>query len=107
VCGTTSSAAPPLEQTWALLLGLARHTVAENTALRTGGPWQSTVDADLHGRRPGVLGLGRIGSRVADVGRDFGTDVHAWSRNLTKERADEAGITLAPSWRNCCAAATS
>jgi phosphoglycerate dehydrogenase-like enzyme len=97
VCGTASSGTPPVEQTWALLLGLARHTVTENTALRTGGPWQSTVGADLHGRRLGVLGLGRIGSRVAQVGQAFGMDVHAWSRNLTKERADEVGVTPAAS----------
>jgi phosphoglycerate dehydrogenase-like enzyme len=97
VCGTASSATPPLEQTWALLLGLARHTVAENTALRAGGPWQSTVGTDLHGRRLGVLGLGRIGSRVAQVGQAFGMDVHAWSRNLAQERAGEAGVTLAAS----------
>lgn len=97
VCGTASSATPPLEQTWALLLGLARHTVAENTALRSGGPWQSTVGTDLHGRRLGILGLGRIGSRVAQVGQAFGMDVHAWSSNLTKDRADEVGVTLAAS----------
>ncbi len=97
VCGTASSGTPPLEQTWALLLGLARHTVEENTALRAGGPWQSTVGADLHGRRLGILGLGRIGSGVAQVGRAFGMDVHAWSSNLTEERADEVGVTLAAS----------
>ncbi|MEU0332765.1 D-2-hydroxyacid dehydrogenase family protein [Streptomyces sp. NPDC006193] len=97
VCGTASSSAPPVELTWALLLGLARDLVTESTALRTGGPWQSTVGADLHGRRLGLLGLGKIGSRVARVGLAFGMQVSAWSQNLTKERADEAGVELAPS----------
>ncbi|MET9686490.1 D-2-hydroxyacid dehydrogenase family protein [Streptomyces coeruleorubidus] len=97
VCGTTSSSTPPVELTWALLLGLARGIVTENNALRTGGPWQSTVGADLHGRRLGLLGLGKIGSRVAQVGLAFGMEVTAWSENLTKERADEAGVHLAPS----------
>lgn len=97
VCGTPSSSTPPVELTWALLLGLARGLVTENNALRTGGPWQSTVGADLHGRRLGLLGLGKIGGRVAQVGLAFGMRVGAWSQNLTKERADEAGVELAAS----------
>ncbi|MFE3440853.1 D-2-hydroxyacid dehydrogenase family protein [Streptomyces sindenensis] len=97
VCGTASSSTPPVELTWALLLGLARGIVPEATALRTGGPWQSTLGADLHGRTLGLLGLGKIGARVAQVGLAFGMDVVAWSKNLTKERTDEAGVTLAAS----------
>ncbi|MEV8535549.1 D-2-hydroxyacid dehydrogenase family protein [Streptomyces sp. NPDC051211] len=97
VCGTESSGTPPVELTWALLLGLARGLVEENTALRAGGPWQSTVGADLHGRRLGLLGLGRIGSRVARIGLAFGMEVAAWSRNLTEPRAAEAGVGLAAS----------
>ncbi|MGX1474794.1 UNVERIFIED_CONTAM: phosphoglycerate dehydrogenase-like enzyme [Streptomyces canus] len=97
VCGTASSSTPPVELTWALLLGLARGIVEESGALRDNGPWQQTVGADLHGRRLGLLGLGKIGSRVARVGLAFGMQVSAWSQNLTKERADEAGVDLAPS----------
>ncbi|MFE2914315.1 D-2-hydroxyacid dehydrogenase family protein [Kitasatospora indigofera] len=97
VCGTGSSATPPVELTWALLLGLARGIVTENTALRTDGPWQSTVGADLHGRRLGLLGLGKTGSRVARVGLAFGMEVTAWSQHLSKERADQVGVELAPS----------
>ncbi|MFJ8029940.1 D-2-hydroxyacid dehydrogenase family protein [Streptomyces sp. NPDC096032] len=97
VCGTASSGTPPVELTWALLLGLARGVVEESTALRSGGPWQSTVGADLHGSRLGLLGLGRIGSRVARVGHAFGMRVGAWSQNLTEERAKEEGVELAAS----------
>ncbi|MFG2981966.1 D-2-hydroxyacid dehydrogenase family protein [Streptomyces sp. NPDC048258] len=97
VCGTASSSTPPVELTWALLLGLARGLVQESTALRDGGPWQQTVGADLHGRRLGLLGLGKIGSRVAQIGLAFGMEVVACSRNLTKERAEAAGVLLAPS----------
>ncbi|MFD7386965.1 D-2-hydroxyacid dehydrogenase family protein [Streptomyces sp. NPDC059852] len=97
VCGTASSSTPPVELTWALLLGLARGIVEESRALRSGGPWQSTVGADLHGRRLGLLGLGRIGSRVAQVGLAFGMRVTAWSQNLTTEYADEVGVHLAAS----------
>ncbi|MFJ8436241.1 D-2-hydroxyacid dehydrogenase family protein [Kitasatospora sp. NPDC094019] len=97
VCGTASSSTPPVELTWALLLGLARGLVEESTALRTGGPWQSTVGADLAGRRLGLLGLGKIGARVARVGLAFDMDVVAWSRNLTGERAAEVGVRRAGS----------
>jgi phosphoglycerate dehydrogenase-like enzyme len=97
VCGTASSSAPPVELTWALLLGLARGIVEESNSLRANGPWQSTVGADLHGRRLGLLGLGKIGGRVAQVGLAFGMEVSAWSQNLTRERADEVGVHLAGS----------
>ncbi|MCN9242582.1 D-2-hydroxyacid dehydrogenase family protein [Streptomyces sp. RY43-2] len=97
VCGTASSSTPPVELTWALLLGLARNLVAESNGLRAGGRWQSTVGTDLHGRRLGLLGLGKIGSRVAQVGLAFGMRVSAWSQNLSKERAEEVGVELAAS----------
>ncbi|MFG2781376.1 D-2-hydroxyacid dehydrogenase family protein [Streptomyces prunicolor] len=97
VCGTASSSTPPVELTWALLLGLARGIVEESNSLRGGGPWQQTVGADLHGRTLGLLGLGKIGSRVAQVGLAFGMRVTAWSQHLTKERADEVGVQLAAS----------
>ncbi|MFI8227485.1 D-2-hydroxyacid dehydrogenase family protein [Streptomyces sp. NPDC085900] len=97
VCGTASSSTPPVELTWALLLGLARGIVQENNAVRADGPWQQTVGADLHGSRLGLLGLGKIGSRVARVGLAFGMHVSAWSQNLTKEYTDEVGVELAPS----------
>lgn len=95
VCGTASFSAPPAELTWALLLGLARGLAAENAALRTGGRWQHSVGADLHGRTLGLLGAGKIGSQVAAVGLAFGMRVQAWSQNLTKERTAEIGVHLA------------
>ncbi|MCZ0980281.1 D-2-hydroxyacid dehydrogenase family protein [Streptomyces diastatochromogenes] len=95
VCGTASSSEPPTELTWALLLGLARHVPAEARALREGGPWQSTVGADLAGRTLGLVGLGKIGAKVARIGLAFGMEVAAWSPNLTEERAAEHGARLA------------
>ena len=67
VCGTESLASAPAELTWALILGLARHLPTEGDNLRS-GRWQSTVGLGLAGRTLGVIGLGRIGSRVAAVG---------------------------------------
>ena len=59
VCGTASHSEPPVELTWALILGLARHVVTENNALRA-GKWQVTVGADLAGRTLGLIGLGKV-----------------------------------------------
>jgi len=97
VCGTDSSPTPPTELTWALILGLARHLPLEVANLRGGGPWQSTIGADLSGATLGILGLGKIGARVAQAGRAFGMNVVAWSQNLTAGQAEEAGVALAPS----------
>ena len=94
VCGTESLATAPAELTWALVLGLARQLVPESTAVRDGG-WQTTVGRDLAGHTLGLLGLGRIGTQVAAVGRAFGMDVVAWSRSLTPERAAQTGVRAA------------
>jgi phosphoglycerate dehydrogenase-like enzyme len=97
VCGTASSSTPPVELTWALILGLARHIVPENTAFRAGGAWQSTIGTDLAGATLGLLGLGKIGTRVATIARAFGMEVLSWSQNLTAERAEAVGATLTSS----------
>jgi len=100
VCGTASRSTPPAELTWALVLALLRGVPQEAAALRQGGPWQSTVGRDLAGATFGVIGLGRIGTRVARVARAFEMDVRAWSPHLTEERAEAAGVRLAPSKRD-------
>ncbi|MFJ5770741.1 D-2-hydroxyacid dehydrogenase family protein [Psychrobacillus sp. NPDC093180] len=97
VCGTASRSEPPTELTWALLLNLARQVTIENKALRNNGPWQSTVGADLFGKRLGLLGLGKIGSRMAVIAQAFGMEVIAWSQNLTIEQTEKHGVLLATS----------
>ncbi|MGD0471937.1 MAG: D-2-hydroxyacid dehydrogenase family protein [Candidatus Velthaea sp.] len=89
--GYTSHGA--IELTWALLLAAVRSIPAEVNSVRDGG-WQVAVGGDLCGRTLGLLGLGRIGSAVARIGRAFEMDVVAWSANLTPERAAEAGARL-------------
>lgn len=90
---TSYTPAPTIEMTWALILASARHIVDENASLRGGG-WQRLIGSDLNGRTLGLLGLGNIGSAVAQIGKAFGMSVIAWSQNLTAERADAAGATL-------------
>src|ERR1700687_419079 len=84
---------PTIEFTWALILALVRNVATENASLRGGG-WQIAVGADLFGKTLGVVGLGNIGSRVAEIGRAFGMNVIAWSQNLTKEKAEASGASL-------------
>ncbi|MDP4024830.1 D-2-hydroxyacid dehydrogenase family protein [Methylobacterium sp. NEAU 140] len=105
VSGTDSSPSPPTELTWALILALARHLAAEGAALRANGPWQSTVGTDLAGATLGLLGLGKIGARVAGIGQAFGMRVVAWSPNLTDARAAEIGVERAASKEALCEAA--
>jgi phosphoglycerate dehydrogenase-like enzyme len=91
VCGTGAHPTGTAELTWALVLAVARHVPEEDAGMRAGG-WQRTVGTDLAGARLGVVGLGRLGTRVARIGQAFGMDVVAWSQNLTDERATEAGV---------------
>lgn len=93
VSSTASRGNGAPELTWALILASARQLRAEENSIRSGG-WQVGVGSDLEGRTLGVMGLGRIGTRVASVGRAFGMSVIAWSANLTAETAQAAGATL-------------
>jgi phosphoglycerate dehydrogenase-like enzyme len=91
VCGTGAHPPGTAELTWALILAVARHIPQEDASVRAGG-WQQTVGLDLAGGRLGIIGLGRLGSRVARIGQAFEMDVVAWSENLTDERAAEVGV---------------
>jgi phosphoglycerate dehydrogenase-like enzyme len=89
VCGTSSVVHPTAELTWGLILSLTRRIAREDSALRA-GRWQTTLGTGLQGRTLGIVGLGRLGTRVAVVARAFGMRVLAWSENLTAARAAEA-----------------
>ena len=92
VCGTPSVGGPTAELAWGLIIGLLRHIPQEDRATRAGG-WQETVGAGLLGKTLGVVGMGKLGARVARVGLAFEMDVIAWSQNLTEERCREVGVT--------------
>jgi phosphoglycerate dehydrogenase-like enzyme len=78
------------ELTWGLMIATVRHMGSEARRMREGG-WQSTVGMILAGRTLGLLGLGRIGKRMAEYARAFGMNVIAWSQNLTDETAKSVG----------------
>jgi phosphoglycerate dehydrogenase-like enzyme len=90
VSGTGGIATGTSELTWGLILALLRHIPTEDRNVRE-GRWQSTLGGDLHGRTLGLIGLGRIGTRVAAVAGAFGMEVIAWSENLTVDEAKERG----------------
>jgi phosphoglycerate dehydrogenase-like enzyme len=91
VCGTGYESHPTIEHTWALILAAARNLSDEVESMRRGG-WQVSVGDGLFGKTLGILGLGRVGSEVARVGRAFGMNTIAWSQNLTAETAAEHGV---------------
>jgi phosphoglycerate dehydrogenase-like enzyme len=91
VCGTGYESHPTIEHTWALILAAARNLSDEVESMRRGG-WQVSVGDSLFGKTLGILGLGRVGSEVARVGRAFGMNTIAWSQNLTAETAAEHGV---------------
>lgn len=93
VCGTTGLPYPTAELTWGLILSLMRQIPREDRATRN-GQWQVSMGLGLQGKTLGLMGLGRLGSQVAEVGRAFKMDLIAWSQNLTAERAAEYGATL-------------
>jgi phosphoglycerate dehydrogenase-like enzyme len=91
-CGTPSHGDPTVDITWGLIIGLMRDLPAQQQALRE-GRWQTSVGTALEGQTLGVVGLGKLGGRVAKVAQAFGMKVIAWSQNLTEARAAETGAT--------------
>ncbi|MCZ6531452.1 MAG: D-2-hydroxyacid dehydrogenase family protein [SAR324 cluster bacterium] len=96
VCGTAGGSMPTFELTWGLIFAITRNIPLEHHETQ-GGAWQSSLGIELDGRTLGLLGLGTIGGRVAEVGRVFGMRVIAWSTNLTAEQARACGAELAAS----------
>jgi len=91
VCGTEINSNPAAEITWALILGLYRNMKQEIDNMFQ-GYWQTTIGTELKGKMLGVIGLGKIGTQVAKVGKAFGMEVCAWSENLNLSHANELGV---------------
>lgn len=86
VSGTSLQPTSTVELTWALILGVVRDLNGEDRRTRA-GQWQQFVPLDLAGSTLGVIGLGKLGSQVADIAHAFGMEVLAWSRHLTSGQA--------------------
>jgi D-3-phosphoglycerate dehydrogenase len=91
ICGTDINPNPTAEITWALILGLMRNMKQEIDNMFQ-GYWQTTVGFELKGKILGLIGLGKIGSQVAKIGKAFGMQVVAWSESLNLSYANEIGV---------------
>ena len=91
VCGTEINSNPTPELTWAFILGLARNFKTEIDNMYQ-GYWQSTIGIELKGKILGLLGLGRVGTEVAKIGKVFGMQLMAWSENLSLDKCKELDV---------------
>ena len=91
ICGTEINSNPTAEITWALILGLMRNIKQEIDNMFQ-GYWQTTLGLELKGKLLGIVGLGKIGSQVASIGKAFGMQVVAWSENLDLTKANKLGV---------------
>ena len=91
VSGTEINTNPTCELTWALILGLARNIKPEIDNMYQ-GYWQTTIGIELKGKILGLIGLGKVGSQVAKIGKAFGMEVMAWSENLSLDKCKELDV---------------
>ncbi len=92
VCGTQWGQDPTAALTMSLILELTRGVGRENARMHAGEAWQAFPGIEIEGRTLGVVGLGKLGSKIAGLAKAFGMKVIAWSPNLTPERAAEVGV---------------
>ena len=94
ICNTgINTTAATAELAFGLVLACARAIPRADASMRAGG-WHTglPVGFALEGRRLGIVGLGKLGSRVAAYGKAFGMEVVAWSQNLTDDAAAAQGV---------------
>jgi len=91
VSGTDINSNPTCELTWTLILGLARNVKVESENMYQ-GYWQTTIGVELKGKILGLIGLGKVGSQVAKIGKAFGMQVMAWSENLDLNKCKELEV---------------
>jgi D-3-phosphoglycerate dehydrogenase len=96
-CSTETTGNPTTAIAIGLMLELTRRIGYESERLKNGALWQSTVGTDIEGKTLGLIGLGRLGSKVATIAQALGMKVVAWSQNLTAERCAAFGAELAAS----------
>jgi phosphoglycerate dehydrogenase-like enzyme len=95
VCGTPGFGNPTAGLAIGLMLELTRRMGYENARMKAGEPWQVTIGPDLEGHTLGVIGLGKLGARVAKIAQALGMKVIAWSQNLRPEKCREVGVEYA------------
>jgi phosphoglycerate dehydrogenase-like enzyme len=95
LCGTQWARDPTAPLTMGLILELTRNIGRENARMHAGEALQKFVGTEIEGKTLGIVGLGKLGSKVAGMAKVFGMNVIAWSPNLTPEKCKEAGVGYA------------
>ena len=95
LCGTTFARDPTAPLTMGLILELTRNIGRESACMHAGEPWQTHLGIEIEGRTLGVIGLGKLGTKVSKLAQAFGMNVIAWSPNLTPDKCKEVGVTYA------------
>jgi phosphoglycerate dehydrogenase-like enzyme len=93
LCGTTFARDPTAPLTMGLILELTRNIGRESARMHAGEPWQTHLGIEIEGRTLGVVGLGKLGTKVSKLAQAFGMTVIAWSPNLTPEKCKDVGVT--------------
>jgi D-3-phosphoglycerate dehydrogenase len=96
-CGTDTTGNPTTGIAIGLILEVTRRIGHESECLKRGAPWQSTLGVDIEGKTLGLIGLGRLGAKVATIAQALGMKVTAWSQNLDPERCATLGVAFSPS----------
>ncbi len=91
VCGTKINPNPTAELAWSLILGLARNLKQETDNMFQ-GYWQTSIGLELKGKMLGLIGLGKIGTQMANIAKAFGMQVSAWSENLDLTHANKLDV---------------
>ncbi len=83
------------ELTIGLIISLARRIPLLDQRVKTGG-WREDwmVGIELKGKTLGIIGLGRIGSRVASIAKMLGMQVIAYDPYIPKTKAEQIGVEL-------------
>src|SRR6266478_40205 len=95
LCGTQWARDPTAPLAMGLILERTRNIGRENARMHAGEPLQKFVGMEIEGRTLGVIGLGKLGTKVSRLAQAFGMNVIAWSPNLTPEKCKEVGVTYA------------
>src|SRR5439155_1461766 len=82
LCGTQWGRDPTAPLTMGLILELTRNIGRENARMHAGEPLQKFVGMEIEGRTLGVIGLGKLGTKVSRLAQAFGMNGIAWSPKL-------------------------
>lgn len=92
LCNAPGGSSPSVaELTIAMLISLVRRIPQNDAAMRR-GDWPVELFGSVQGKTLGILGMGKIGTRVARAARALEMTVIAWGPTLTDERAERSGV---------------